>query len=466
MANAHSTAAKTTAHLAGLARRIRDLEAVFSCGDMVTLPAPVTLQFGDGRRVRVVRENAWTRGVGRTLMARCRPAPFGVGRTTRRDRRVRDGGQLLAKDGALVVHGLDLEASGILAAIRRSLCPEDADNPAAELHALNVYGPGGHFLTHKDTPRDTDVFGTLVVCLPVSFRGGSLVLRHGSTHRFVWEAADFIGFGRTEETYPIQWAAFYSDVDHQVEPVTDGTRVTLTWFLRRTAAGQPRLIRRPVASQLDLEAGLAAALADPQFLPSGGTLGVPCTHLYAAASKRAPFVEALSDGRASALKGRDRLVAVAALRAGLSVRVRPYLFETCGEESWRLERPPTHRERGIFRRDRLGASELEGTMPVEHRADWSGGDDVTWVTAPPWMRSAGSGPARDAEPASAFLDEVEYSATGYFGNEGSYTAFYVSAALLLDVPPARRRAAKRALPGASTRARTPNRRRAPSISKR
>jgi hypothetical protein len=435
---------ETAILVAGLARRIRDLEAVFSCGGTVTLAAPVTLRFGDGRRIRVERERVLSRSVGRRLMARCEPAPFGVGRETHRDRRVRDGGHLLARDGALLVSGLDLEETGILGEIGRSLCPQDPGRPAAELYALNVYGRGGHFVAHKDTPRDIDVFGTLVVCLPVHFRGGSLVLRHGSTRRCAWETSGDFGFGGQKETYPVHWAAFYSDVTHEIERVTDGTRVTLTWVLRRAAPMQPPLRRRPASSGADLEAAFAAALANPRFLPSGGILGVPCTHLYTATSRRSPFAETLSEPQASVLKGRDRLVANAALGAGLLARVRPYLFETCGDESWRLERLPIDRELRIFQAQRLKASRLEDVMPIEHHVDWHSGDDVTWITAPPWERSETAEPSADAEPASAFLSEIEYSATNYFGNEGGYAAFYVSAAILIDVPPARARTGKKA----------------------
>lgn len=223
---------ETKARLADLAERIRDLEAVFACGGTIALPAPVTLRFADGRSIRVVREHAWRRSVGRRLMARCQPAPFGVGRKTYHDRSVRDGGQLLARDGAVGASGLDLNGTGMLTEIGRTLCPGDERDPEAELYALNVYGPRGHFVAHKDTPRDPDVFGTLVVCLPLPFRGGALVLRHDSIRRFEWETADSFGFGQRDDSYPVQWAAFYNDVDHEVEPVTDGTRVTLTWLLR------------------------------------------------------------------------------------------------------------------------------------------------------------------------------------------------------------------------------------------
>jgi hypothetical protein len=451
---------ETTARLADLPGRIRDLEAVFSCGGTITLPAPVTLFFADGRSIRVARENAWTQGIGRKLMARCQPAPFGVGRKTYHDRRVRDGGQLLARDGALRASGLDLSRTGILTEIRRTLCPGDEQDPVAELYALNVYGARGHFVAHKDTPRDPEVFGTLVVCLPVPFRGGGLVLHHDSIRRFEWETADSFGFGQRDETYPVQWAAFYSDVDHEIEPVSDGTRVTLTWVLRRAAASA-FIPRQPAASEVDLEAELAAALANPRFLSSGGLLGIPCTHIYPARSGRAPFADTLSKARASTLKGRDRLVALAALRAGLRARIRPYLFETCGDESWRLMRAPSDRERAIFRWQRLGADDLEEAMPIEHHADWDTDDDVTWVLPPPWMPSEQHDESRDAQPASELLGEVEYSATNYFGNEGGEAAFYVSATLLLEVPPARERAVRRAPQRGVARTATERRHRRP-----
>lgn len=42
-------------------------------------------------------------------------------------------------------------------------------------------------------------------------------------------------------------------------------------------------------------------------------------------------------------------------------------------------------------------------------------------------------------PAQQLLGELEYSATDYFGNEACEAAFYVAAALLLDVPAAAQR---------------------------
>ena len=34
-----------------------------------------------------------------------------------------------------------------------------------------MYGPGGHFKSHVDTPRGADMIGSLVVCLPSAHEG-------------------------------------------------------------------------------------------------------------------------------------------------------------------------------------------------------------------------------------------------------------------------------------------------------
>jgi hypothetical protein len=154
--------------------------------------------------------------------------------------------------------------------------------------------------------------------------------------------------------------------------------------------------------------------------------------------------EALSRQSASRLKGRDRFVGLAALRAGVHTRYRPYLFETGANESWRLARAPTESEAAIFEENQLGASELEETMPIERHVDWNERDDVTWILPPPWRERAEGDRTQDAEAARQLLGALEYSATDYFGNEGSDATFFGSAALLLDVPSARARGARRA----------------------
>jgi hypothetical protein len=45
---------------------------------------------------------------------------------------------------------------------------------------LKVYGPGGHFKEHVDTPRERNLVGSLVICLPLTpegFSGGELKVK-------------------------------------------------------------------------------------------------------------------------------------------------------------------------------------------------------------------------------------------------------------------------------------------------
>jgi hypothetical protein len=109
-------------------------------------------------------------------------------------------------------------------------------------------------------------------------------------------------------------------------------------------------------------------------------------------------------------------------------------------ETWRLARPLTHDERAMFDGYQLGRSDLEDDLPVEHHAvPWESKDDVVWVIPPPWHDA----PRTDPLPDASLLGELEYSAAGYFGNEGSPTTFYVAGALLARIPPEKRRAAWR-----------------------
>ena len=92
------------------------------------------------------------------------------------------------------------------------------------LSSPKVYsGPSGLFQKHVDTPRSQSQIGSLVVCLPSLFKGGNLFVRHhGAEVDFDWALRS----GTT-----IQWAALYSDCEHEIKTITEGERVTLTYNL-------------------------------------------------------------------------------------------------------------------------------------------------------------------------------------------------------------------------------------------
>jgi hypothetical protein len=427
--------------LEDLANLVHGITAPFACGGSLVPDAPIELHFTDGTTLTAPRaESAWTQPDAlEPLMKRCAPAPVGRGRRTYVSRRVRDAFQLQAKD-TFSVPGFDPAESGILDAVRRALAPHDPNPLTAELYNLNVYAHEGHFEPHKDTPRGTDMIGTLVVCLPPQFSGGRLVVTHHGAHAlFNWES----DAAREADPRTLTWAAFFGDVDHSIEYVHLGARVTLAYILRRGQGAVPPA--PPVGSQTErLRGRLDAALADRRFLPRGGVLGFPCFHMYSQETGFQGSLPPLTEASALALKGVDQHVAAAALQAGLAVSLQPYLTEECADQTWQLATFPTPKAQRKMGR-RMDPWKLEKALPIVGPADEDRDFGVTWVVRPPSFNFAPRKPApmssADTEspdpeaPAVLLFHQGEYSGTGYFGNEGSDTAFYVYAALHVTVPP-------------------------------
>ncbi len=286
LTGAHSSVPRRNPHASAhqqavieeLSNLVHGISAPFVSSGTLVPEAPVTLHFNDGVQVPITRLE---RGVDphaalEPLLARCSPAPFGKGRKTLYNRRVRDALQLKAEGGAFSVLNFDPAASGVLAAVRQQLCPGDPTALTAELYNVNVYGTDGHFEPHKDTPRGSQMLGTLVVCLPSRFFNGQLVLTHRGAHKVFDWARDI-----SEQAEPsrIHWAAFFGDVDHAIKTVWMGLRVTLTYLLYR-GEGAITVPRPSGAATEQLRQRLERALADRHFLPRGGVLGFPCFHMY------------------------------------------------------------------------------------------------------------------------------------------------------------------------------------------
>ena len=214
--------------LEALRYAVHGISAPFACGGTFVPEQPIAIGFRDKTEIPVLRAKNTYEQVELLgpLMKRCEAAPFGKGRKTRYDRSVREALQLKAEGGAFSVLHFDPAAAGILEQIRSALTPQAAQAPTAELYNLNIYESGGHFATHKDTPRGGDMLGTLVVCLPAQFYRGAFVVKHqGILETYEWARA----IQQQAEPTRIHWAAFFGDVDHQIEKVWSGLRVTLTY---------------------------------------------------------------------------------------------------------------------------------------------------------------------------------------------------------------------------------------------
>ena len=186
----------------------------------------------------------------------------------------------------------------------------------AELYKLNVYSPGGHFKAHVGTPRSQQMFGSLVVCLPSQFSGGALVTRHcGVETVFNWSSP--LDDQPAGQSVLLQWAAFFSDVEHEVLPVTAGYRVTLTYnlYYDRPPASAPILTMSIYSHPFYHQ--LRKSLTSAYFMRGGGVLGFTAQQEYEFEKlNRANDLPLL-------LKGADRIIYLVAKSLGLSVLVKP-----------------------------------------------------------------------------------------------------------------------------------------------
>ncbi|KAL2793352.1 hypothetical protein BJX66DRAFT_326137 [Aspergillus keveii] len=182
------------------------------------------------------------------LVGDCEPASFGKGAQDIIDPDYRKAGKLNSDHFATSSHPAAL---GIL--------------DCAELYKLNVYsGPSGIFRKHVDTPRGAS--------------GILNVQHHGHKVTFDWS-------DKSDTT--IQWAAFYSDCEHEIETITHGDRITLTYNLYVTEpiggliTGSNTVID---PQTFPIYGWMKNLLSTDDFMENGGILGFGCSHAYAHSS--------------------------------------------------------------------------------------------------------------------------------------------------------------------------------------
>ncbi|KAJ3044074.1 hypothetical protein HDV00_003178 [Rhizophlyctis rosea] len=226
------------------------------------------------------------------LLSSMHEAGFGLDSNTVIDPAVR---KALALEPSNFAMTKPIIGAATLNTIKQALMPRP-DEIKAELYKLNVYGPGGHFKSHVDTPSK-NMFGSLVVCLPSPFAGGEFVVRGPRDKEIV------LDWGLNAHNLT-QWVAFFSDCEHEIRPVTTGHRITLTYNLHLnggesvatksaevndiddslatfspTPAGKSDPLNQ-LASIQKLKSKFKSSLANPNFKPKGGLIGLPCAYTY------------------------------------------------------------------------------------------------------------------------------------------------------------------------------------------
>jgi hypothetical protein len=190
------------------------------------------------------------------------------------------------------------------------------------IFVVSSLGKGSFFKAHKDTPRDDRMFGSLVVVFPTPHSGGELVFHHRGKEWTVDSAKDLL----SQSVPSIAYAAFYSDVEHEVMPVKSGYRVTLTYnlYFGQPAGMMTNLPFTPSVqpNELAFKTALMELLADPTFLPKGGNLGFGLVYQYLINHESGMLAELIDS-----LKGSDAIIRRACKELSLDASLR-VLYKT------------------------------------------------------------------------------------------------------------------------------------------
>jgi len=119
--------------------------------------------------------------------------------------------------------------------------------------------------------------GSLVVILPTAHEGGSLILRH-SGKEWTFDSAEAV---RTLLSPQAAFIAFFSDIEHEVKPVTSGCRVTLTYnlYVKKDSEAKSTVVSEDVENELALKKVFTHLLEDSAF-DDGALIGFGLNHKY------------------------------------------------------------------------------------------------------------------------------------------------------------------------------------------
>ena len=99
-------------------------------------------------------------------------------------------------------------------------------NVIAKLYKMLFYKKDGHFLKHRDTEKEKNMFATLVIQLPSIYTGGEFIVYRGDEIK----KYDF-GQSTGKSDIAMHFTAHYADLEHEIKPLLTGYRSALVYSL-------------------------------------------------------------------------------------------------------------------------------------------------------------------------------------------------------------------------------------------
>ncbi|KAF9053865.1 hypothetical protein BDZ89DRAFT_938657 [Hymenopellis radicata] len=214
---------------------------------------------------------------------------------------------------------LEIANHPILAAVRTTLFPNlpEGHYLTAVRDRLEVISSGGRMGPQSRTLRNDGRVATLSVTLPVRFRGGCMIVRsesYGTEEKY---------YGRGGKTGDMEWTAFLTDCDYEVETVEKGCRVSILYgvYLKTFGTG----VGEPLINPSD---GLFDLLAPVLNMSRGRKIGFFLCHDYGVNP-----AEVLAESIVPHLKGGDSIL----YHALKLYKLNPELHWTAGGYIWAVD---------------------------------------------------------------------------------------------------------------------------------
>jgi hypothetical protein len=157
------------------------------------------------------------------IIKQAHKAAFGKGSKTIIDTKVRSVWEIDANKISFLNPNWEKTVKKIIVNVKEGLGIEE-QTISTSLYKLLVYEEGDFFVAHKDSEKESGMFGTLVVVLPSKHTGGELHVRFDGKE-------EIIDFVETINNYEIPFVAFYADCEHEIKKIISGYRVALVYNL-------------------------------------------------------------------------------------------------------------------------------------------------------------------------------------------------------------------------------------------
>ncbi|KDQ06759.1 hypothetical protein BOTBODRAFT_121049 [Botryobasidium botryosum FD-172 SS1] len=221
-----------------------------------------------------------------------------------------------------VALSLDLCSHPILDAVQSVLFPNHqmGHHIVAVRDKVELYAPGSYSRVVFDPlqPRVDALVATIVVVLPVRFRGGAMIIRrNGLEERFTPQA----------KAGELEWTAFRSDCDQEVQRVESGYRMQVTWNVLLKTFGPGGLTPNPLIAP---NPRLTDALVDILKRARGLRLGFYLSLDYGICPG-----DVLADSLVPRLKGADAVL----YHAVKLYKLDPELRYVAGGYIWPVDQP-------------------------------------------------------------------------------------------------------------------------------